>query len=161
MISLLLTQLLIGWSLTLNGPGLSVHGVLEDGSYDQMKHKIGANSVLHPVEFGTTLKTQHMQYVLDYFQNSFGDHSGFIGLGPKIDLNKYISLGLVGGLYVRESMLTGNMPLGVKLGGIDLIGLPGVTLGMRLPVTDRISLEVNTLSNYYITHSTLGLRLEF
>lgn len=156
-----IAPMLIGWALTINGPGLTNHGKLAPDSYHLMKHRIGASSVIHPVEFGLGVKTDHFQSDVTYLKDCFGHSAGIAVAGTKVDFFSYFAFGGVVGIYARESMSSGDFPLVQKVGSVDIIPIGGATFSIKVPVSKTISVETNTLSNFYITHTNLGLRLDF
>lgn len=165
LLSLLLTQ---DSALTVSPVGFSYHvSSLQDYATNNMPNKIyristsdGQNHPLtwHP-EFNLTYKTKWMQYSAFYMQDSFGRHAGGLLLGPKFNLfTKHISLGLIGGLYVREYGIENNSDFGKKLGPVQLVPMGGPTLSLSYPITKHLSIESNTMGNPVVIHSTIGLR---
>lgn len=164
MLSSILFLALIGdsQSLTLTGPGATFHGYLGNGSYSLMKHRIGDNSVLNPIEFGLLYKTKYWQFDADYLKDCFGHPAGTLVGGPKIDFLNYFSAGIAIGGYIRKTMIdSGGLPFVYTGHGIDLMPMGGVTLSGTIPVTKRIGIEINTMSNGVVNHGNVGLKIGF
>lgn len=162
MISALLLLALVGdpQSLTLIGPGMTYHGNLETGSYSLMKHRIGGSTVLNPIEFGLVYKTTYFQMGGEYLKDCFGHNAGAIYFGPKYDFFRYFSIGMIGGVYARQTMDGGTIPT-YTTHHIDIMPLPGATFAVTVPVTKHIGVEVNTLWNYVENHGNIGLKWSF
>lgn len=161
MFGIIVSGLIIGYSITINGPGLTQHGMITKDTYSLMKHRIGGKAVVHPVEFGLTVKSEHFQVGADYLHDCFDNPAGAFYFGPKVDFLRYFSMGGVAGLYVRGETKSNDLPIKKVFKGLDLIPLAGATFSITVPVTKHLGIEVNTLSNFYITHSTIGLKIGF
>lgn len=150
-----------GGSITINGPGMTYHGSLDPASYKLMKHRIGGNTVLHPIEFGLTYKKNNLQLGADYLKDCFGHNAGTIFIGPKVDFWKYFSVGGMFGGYIRETMKGGAIPLVKTFKGVDVMPMAGGTFAVAIPISKHAAVEVNSLINFYDNHANIGLRLGF
>lgn len=148
-------------SLTVSGPGFTHHGVLTNTQYRRMKHRIGLKAVVHPIELGLTYKSEYLQAGAIYLKDCWNNHAGMTFIGTKVDFLTYFALGGVVGLYAREHINQSDIPLVKTIGIVDIIPIGGATLSVNVPLTDKVGLEVNTLSNFYITHSNIGLKFSF
>ena len=148
-------------SLTINGPGLTYHGYLPQGSYALMKHRIGENTVVHPEEIGLTYKKDYFQGSALYLKDCFGHNAGALLLGPKYDFNKYFSIGFVGGVYIRQYEWEDSVPFSYTNHTVDIMPMGGVTAAITLPITKDVGIELNGMANGLVNHANFGLKFNF
>lgn len=148
-------------SLTFFGPGTSYHAFTDPAEHAQYPNKISGGLIWHPQEFGLTYKSNHIQATGFYFKDSLGKKAGGILAGYKYDLCKYSSLGVVGGAYLREHFPGNNVANKIKVGSLDLVFIPAATASVEIPLSKSAGIEVNTLSNVLVTHTTLGIKVKF
>lgn len=176
MILSLLTSLLISNSLTISPVGLTLHGIKPGPeAASLMKNKVTSNGqvALHP-EFNIMLKTDKWQYSAFFLKDCFDNPAGGLVLGPKMDLGKYVTIGAIGGLYIRQNPVTSSttykgrtdvkiqdIPLAKSIGHTQIAPMAAATISFEVPITDKLSIETNAAINVFINHVTTGLKVRF
>lgn len=169
---ILLATLLTQDSLTVSPIAFSYHiAEVSDYAADQMPNRISrgkdGNDSNRPVTWHPGLnlnyKTKYTQNSVFYFKDSFGKNAGGIVLGPKIDIfTKHLSVGVIGGVYVREKSPVSKTGFTLEIKKkVQIVPLGGPTLAISFPIGKNVSLETNTTVNHIVLHSTLGTRFEF
>lgn len=117
-------------------------------------------------------KTKYMQYGAFYLRDTYDQNSFGFTIGPKYDLNKYFSLGVLSGLYFRHdgptncvnnkciSLTHGQFTL-TKIGSYGLVPLIGLTGSFTVPINDKIGIEINNALTPKLLHTVIGLKFSF
>lgn len=91
--------------------------------------------------------------------DTVNEPAGGLLLGPKFDFAKYFSLGVSLGTFIRPDKYYSSISLKVK--GVQIIPMGGVTASFHIPIYRNISLETNMLFNGIINHGVSGIRFDF
>lgn len=156
-------------SLTISPFSFTLHSF-----HDPVIEKNFKNNPFHgatTLHYGINIiyKQEYMQYGAWYFSDSFDNPAGGLILGPKYDFNKYFSLGVAGGIYVRQTPCfeggsencADPLPLSARTGGIDIAPLIGLTPSITVPINHKFGIETNCLVNGLINNCQMGLKFSF
>lgn len=150
-------------TLTMSPFSFTLHGVTDEVARDEFAYTpLDDTTTFHP---GASLlykdSDANLQLGAFYFLDSFGNHAGGVLGGPSWDfLDNYVGVGLVGGIYVREKVpgTLNGFPISLKTAGVEIAPLAAITGSVSVPISDNISIEVNSASNYLINNVQLGVR---
>lgn len=151
-------------SLTVMGPGFTHHGYIHPEVKPSVKYKLGSDGTFagHPIEIGLLARTEKFSFGALALSDCFGNPAGTVFGGREWDFfSDYTSVGLVGGVYVREGLEKSSVPIGFKSGGVEVMPLVGGSMSGRAPITKKLSLEINIIATYVINHGNVGLRWDF
>lgn len=155
-------------SLTLSPFSATYHGTVDKDSpaYRAMDHSQGDGRLTRHLGLSAKLKDGNDTYSAFVFKDSFKNLAGGLIYGQEFDFLKYISIGVAGGLYVREQPSktnpgVKNFPISIKLEDVEIAPMGGVTAKVGVPVTKKINVETNCLANLIINNCQLGLGFKF
>jgi hypothetical protein len=164
-------------SLTVSPYALTVHGgsITRHARREMVNKLTNSGRVAENRGVALHYKTENMQYAAAYVKDCLDNHAGYVLVGPKWDFFTYFSVGGVAGLYIRENpdanlkntpagqvnKKLSNIPLTMKIKGVDIIPSAGLTVSATIPITDKVGLETNVSSNFFINHFTFGLKFGF
>lgn len=167
---------LIGDSLTLSPFGFTFHYKDDYKGYSEFKfhrNAIDKNQqwTIHP-ELNLIYKSKYMQYNLFWMRDSYDKHAFGGTLGPKIDIFEHFSLGIIGGAYAKQhpgSACHANLCLSpgpaqipsIMTEDFQIIPLAALTASVKVPVSKKYSIEVNTAAAPILIHTVIGLRFDF
>jgi len=155
------------WSVTLAPGSVTFHPFANDIGKSEFQNHIGSGTTLHPGLSLTLRSPEGWTTSGMYFRDSFGNPAGALMFGRdwgfsmigEIDLR----LGLQTGLYVREnapeSMDKGLLE--VRVGGVELMPLGGVSVGLDIPLNKELSLEPRCFSNVVLNNCSIGVKIGF
>jgi hypothetical protein len=158
-ISILLSQLLVGATLTLSPISATYHF---EHLGEKTPYHIVNNDLTYHAQLSALYTTEHMQYAAFFMKDTFDHPAGGLVLGPKVDIWKnYISIGAVTGLYFRQSFPVNKFPMSYKIGKIEAVPLVMGTFNIAIPISKRLDLNIATEVAPILVHTDLGLRIHF
>lgn len=165
-----------GWSYTLSVVSLTHHGTANHpASKAAMDHSLGDGvNTAHPGLYITAKDGANMLTAW-VFSDSFQNPAGGLLYGRYYEIwQDYITLGIAGGVYVRQNPqsiklevegLSGAKvhpyPISLKAKGVEIAPMGGVTASVNIPLTKSVGLEVNCLANVLVNTCTPGLKFSY
>lgn len=159
-------------SLTLTLGGISLHG-LRQGDYSRkiMENKLTSNGrVAYNPQLGLIYKTDNWQFSGIFLQDCYGKAAGELSVGPKIEFLKFFSVGSVLGVYVRQALppnpdnpteAASDFIFLKKIKNLEVMPLAGLTFSFEVPIAKNVAIESNTIFNFFVNHSNIGLKFKF
>ena len=150
-------------SLTVSPISATYHGKADEFAKLKFNNNFLEKSTTVHFGLGLTYKTTHMQYTGWYFKDSFNNHAGGFGLGPKIDFWEYFNVGWIVGAYIRELPPAGidSYPVSSTIGGVELSPIALVTTGVEVPATEIIDITLDVKTNVILTNTSIGIKFNF
>lgn len=180
MLSTLLYSLLVTNTLTISPIAFSIHGT-SIGNPAPLKNKIDKKGVVayNPM-LSLLYRTDHWQWNVAYLKDCSNNDAGYATFGPYLSFARYFTAGAMIGPYIRKhrsdyvqtiTTPTGakgtqvipqnKLPLSVRNHAIEVALMTMVTVSARVPLTQKISAEMNVGSNGMLTNIQLGLQWNF